>query len=158
MTIHNPPRVLILDAEKVISDTLCMVLNQSGYQARPVYGHVEAVAVAREFEPDVFLAEMFNRWDFNGCETAAELRTFLPEVRVAICSGSATAAPIYEDFRRRGYDFDIFAKPVHPNDLIARMRLYCSPGPIELPSIPLPRPPEPPEPRGFRGFLKRLGN
>ncbi len=34
---HVKPKVLVVDDERVIADTLAMILNQSGFQARAVY-------------------------------------------------------------------------------------------------------------------------
>ncbi|UWZ86620.1 response regulator [Occallatibacter riparius] len=122
MPVHKPMRVLILDDEKVIADTLCMVLNQSGYEARPAYDHASAMATAREFEPDVLITGFNNGCEENGCETAAELLTFLPHCYVFIFSGSASTAPVLEEFWQLGYRFDVLAKPVHPQDLLNQMR------------------------------------
>jgi DNA-binding NtrC family response regulator len=117
-------RVLILDDEKAIVDTLCMILNQRGYEARGVYTHDAAIATARTFEPDVFLTGFNNCCDQNGCETGAEVLAFLPECRVIVFSGTAAAAPVLEEFWMRGYKFDAFAKPLHPQDLINRLKEY----------------------------------
>jgi DNA-binding NtrC family response regulator len=117
-------RVLILDDERVIVDALCMVLNQSGYSAKGVYSHDRAIAIAHAFEPDVLLTGFNNCCDENGCETGAEVLTFLPQCRVMIFSGSAAAAPVVEEFSQRGYPFDVFAKPVHPQDLLDRLKKY----------------------------------
>ena len=122
MAVHKPMRVLILDDEKVIADTLCVVLNQSGYEARAAYDHASAMAVARQLEPDVLITGFNNCCEKNGGETAAEVLTFLPHCYVFIFSGSAAAAPALEEFWRRGYRFDVLAKPVHPQDLLEQMR------------------------------------
>ena len=34
---HVKPKVLVVDDERVIADTLAMILNQSGFQATAVY-------------------------------------------------------------------------------------------------------------------------
>ena len=65
----------------------------------------------------------------NGCETAAELLTFLPQCRVAIFSGSRAAVPVIEEYRLCGYDFDVLAKPLHPQDLLNWLRSHKPPAP-----------------------------
>ena len=44
------PRVLIVDEERVIADTLAIILTSSGYTARVAYSGEEGVAVARGFQ------------------------------------------------------------------------------------------------------------
>ncbi len=45
----NKPKVLVVDDERVIADTLVMILNQSGFDARAVYSGEGALELA----PDV---------------------------------------------------------------------------------------------------------
>jgi DNA-binding NtrC family response regulator len=129
MSAYKSTRVLILDDEPVIVDTLCMILNQCGFEALGVYGHNSALAASRQFQPHAFLTGFTNDCEVNGCETAAELLTLLPQCRVAIFSGSRAAGPVIEEYRRRGYDFDVLAKPLHPQDLLTWLRSYEPPAP-----------------------------
>ena len=122
-TAHTPKRLLILDDERVITDTLCIILKQHGYRTRGAYTHGQALAVAQVFQPDVFLTGFYNACDENGCETAAALLAFLPRCRVIVLSGSASAADTLKEYGERGYAFEVLAKPVHPQDLLERLRL-----------------------------------
>jgi DNA-binding NtrC family response regulator len=118
----QPKRVLVLDDERVIADVLSIVLSQSGYDARPAYNHSTAVAIAREFRPHLLITGFNNACEKNGCETAIEVLGLLPDCNVLISSGQAATAIALEDYRRRGYDFDVLAKPVHPDDLLEKVR------------------------------------
>ena len=153
MALHHPLRILILDDCAIIADTLCTVLNQSGYDARAVYRHADAITAAHEFQPDVFLTGFVNDCEVNGCQTAAEVLTFLPECRVIVFSGTAAAGPVIEEYRRRGYDFGVLAKPVHPQDFLEILRSYGPP--VLKPREPLPVL-VPRKPHTFRSLLKRL--
>jgi len=139
MTAHNPLRVLILDDERIIVDTLCVVLKQGGYDARGTYTHDSAVSLAREFQPDAFLTGFLNHCKQNGCETAAEVLTFLPKCRIFIFSGTSAAGPVIEDYRRRGYNFEIFAKPLHPEILLAGLRSLEPPATGLAETTPVPQ-------------------
>jgi ActR/RegA family two-component response regulator len=114
-------RVLILEDDRVITDTICIILKQLGYATRGTYTHSEAMTTAREFRPNILITSFNNLCEKNGCETALELLEFLPECRVFIWSGSAAAAPVLEDYRRRGYEFEVLAKPVCPDELLVRL-------------------------------------
>lgn len=115
-------RLLILDDERVLVDTLCMIVNDSGYEARVAYDHDTAMAIAREFKPDFFLTGFCNCCVENGSESIAEIQTFLPECRTLLFTGTASAVPVIEDYFRRGYEFQVFAKPRHPMDFLHWMR------------------------------------
>ncbi|WP_109485432.1 response regulator [Occallatibacter savannae] len=107
-------RLLVLDDERTIADTMCLIANQAGYEARPAYDHESAIAIAHEYRPDFFIFGFNNGWGKNGCETAIELEGFLPQCVLALFSGSSAAAPVLEEYRQRGREFQILPKPVHP--------------------------------------------
>lgn len=117
-------RLLVLDDERIIADTMCMIANHYGYEAKAAYNHSSAIAIAHEFHPDFFLTGFNNCSDENGCETAAIVLSFLPHCRIAIFSGSKNAVPVLQDFLDRGYDFDVLAKPVHPLDFVEWMKSH----------------------------------
>jgi len=123
MTASSSTRLLILDDERAIADTLCIVVNQNGYECRTAYTHSSAIAIAREFLPNVFLTGFNNLHEKNGCETALEVLTFLPLCRVMIFSGSAASAAAIIDYSRR-YGFEVLPKPLHPQVLLDALRLH----------------------------------
>ena len=45
------PKVLVADDERVIADTLAIILNQSGFEAKAVYSGEKAVETAKEWLP-----------------------------------------------------------------------------------------------------------
>ncbi len=70
------PKVLVVDDERVIADTLSMILNQSGFEARAVYSGEGALELAQSFAPDMLISDVINggfEWDrwrpsaFAGC-------------------------------------------------------------------------------------------
>jgi DNA-binding NtrC family response regulator len=121
MTAHNTARILILDDERCIVDTLCEILKQLGYESRGAYTHSTALSAAHEFQPNVFLTG-FNNVGKNGCETAIDILTFLPQCRVIIFSGCASTADALPYYRQRGLQFEVLSKPVHVHDLLALLR------------------------------------
>jgi len=114
-------RVLIADDERIIADTLGMILNQNGFEVTAVYGGQKAVEAARQFHPDVFLADVVMP-GMSGIEAAIQICAMVPGCRVLLLSGQAATADLLRDARVRGHDFEILLKPVHPNQLLARLR------------------------------------
>jgi CheY-like chemotaxis protein len=115
------PKVLVADDERVIADTLSMILNQSGFEARAVYSGEKAVEMAPAYEPDMLISDVIMA-DLNGIDTAIRIRALLPGIKVLLFSGQAATADLLEKARAKGYEFEILAKPVHPQDLLNKLR------------------------------------
>lgn len=115
------PKVLVADDERVIADTLAMILNQSGFDARAVYSGEKALELASTFEPDMLISDVIMA-DLNGIDAAIRIRSLLPSIKILLFSGQAATADLLEKARMQGYEFEILAKPVHPQDLLSRLR------------------------------------
>jgi CheY-like chemotaxis protein len=61
-------------------------------------------------------------FDLNGIEAAIRIRALLPQIKILLFSGQAATADLLERARSQGYEFEILAKPVHPQDLLSRLR------------------------------------
>jgi CheY-like chemotaxis protein len=115
------PKVLVADDERVIADTLAMILNQSGFEARAVYSGEKAVELAASFVPQMIICDVIMA-GLNGIDAAIRIRSLLPNSKILLFSGQAATADLLEKARAQGYEFEILAKPVHPQDLIACLR------------------------------------
>ena len=60
--------------------------------------------------------------DMNGIDAAINIRKFLPSCKILLFSGQAATAALLENARARGHQFEILKKPVHPQDLLAKLR------------------------------------
>jgi CheY-like chemotaxis protein len=111
----------VVDDERVIADTLAIILNQNGFDASAVYTGIGAVERAREFRPDLIISDVIMP-DMNGIEAAIHIRQILPGCKILLFSGQASTADLLEKARAQGHEFEILAKPVHPQDLLAKLR------------------------------------
>ncbi|MGD0976353.1 MAG: response regulator [Candidatus Korobacteraceae bacterium] len=114
-------KVLVVDDERVIADTLAIILNQHGFDALAVYTGTGAVEQARNIQPDLIISDVIMP-DMDGIEAAIRIRCFLPNCKILLFSGQAATADLLESARARGHEFEILAKPVHPQDLLAKLR------------------------------------
>lgn len=117
----NKPKVLVADDERVIADSLAMILNQSGFQALVAYTGERAVEMASEHAPDMLISDVI-MGGLNGIDAAIKIREILPSIKILLFSGQAATADLLEKARSQGYEFEILAKPVHPQDLLAKLR------------------------------------
>jgi CheY-like chemotaxis protein len=121
MHLGRKPRVLVVDDEQVIADTLAKILDLNGYDASAVYTGTAAVESARQLQPDLIISDVIMP-DMNGIEAAIRIRGFLPGCKILLFSGQAATADLLENARSQGHEFEILAKPVHPADLLAKLK------------------------------------
>ena len=121
MTEKPRPKVLVVDDERVIADTLAIILNQAGYDAGAVYSGTDAVQQATSTRPDLVISDVIMP-DMNGIDAAIRIRAALPSCKILLFSGQAATADLLENARQQGHEFEILAKPVHPQDLLAKLK------------------------------------
>lgn len=118
-------RVLVADDEKIIADTLVLILKSAGYVAAAAYTGETAIATAATFQPQLLITDVVME-PMNGIEAALQIKTMFPDCEVMLFSGQPTAAALLEEAEARGHSFEIWAKPVAPDDLIARVRTIAA--------------------------------
>jgi CheY-like chemotaxis protein len=121
MTDKAKLRVLVADDERVIADTLAIILNQAGYDASAVYSGNDAVTQAQALKPSLLISDVIMP-DMNGIDAAIKIRALVPTCKILLFSGQAATADLLENARLQGHEFEILAKPVHPQDLLAKLR------------------------------------
>ena len=117
----SKPKILVADDEQVIANTLAVILNQAGFEARAVYSGEDAIAALDGFQPDMLITDVIMT-GMNGIEAAIAVRARLPQCKVLLFSGQAATASLLEKARHEGHEFEILAKPIHPTDLLAKLR------------------------------------
>jgi len=120
-TNSSKPRVLVADDEQVIANTLAIILNQAGFDARAVYSGESAIETVDAFQPNMLISDVIMT-GMTGIEAAIEIRNRLPKCKILLFSGQAATADLLEKARAQGHEFEILAKPVHPTDLLAKLR------------------------------------
>jgi len=124
MQAPKRPKILVIDDEQVIADTLAKILDINGYDASPVYSGLAAIESARELRPDLIISDVILEvGTMNGIEAVIKIRDFLPSCKILLFSGQAVTADLLEDARSQGHNFEIVAKPVHPTELLAKLKM-----------------------------------
>ncbi len=115
------PRILVVDDEKVIADTIVQILNRNGFIAEPAYGGEEAIEKARRHCPELVLSDVLMP-QVDGVEAAIAIREHCPEARIILFSGQSATVEILARARERGHTFEFLPKPIHPTQLIKHLR------------------------------------
>jgi CheY-like chemotaxis protein len=121
MPVPTRTKVLVADDEKLIADTLALILNGEGFEARAVYSGDQVLAITESFEPDFLITDVMMP-DLNGIEAAIIVRAKLPACRVLLFSGQAATGDLLANARAQNHEFETLAKPVHPVELLAKIR------------------------------------
>jgi len=116
-----PTRILVVDDEPLIADTIVQILNRNGFIAEAAYGGREAIDTARRTNPELILSDVLMP-HVDGVEAAITIQKFLPATRIVLFSGQAATVEILARARQRGYQFELLAKPLHPTQLIKHLR------------------------------------
>jgi CheY-like chemotaxis protein len=110
-------KVLIADDERIIANTLALILNTSGYEAKAVYSGEKALELASEMSPDVLICDVI-LGGISGIDVAIHVAQHQPACKVVLFSGQAATADLLERAEADGHHFEILAKPIHPKVLL----------------------------------------
>lgn len=120
-TRPDPPRVYVVDDEWDIAETLAAILARNGFHAQAFHSPNRALVRALDQPPDILLTDVMMP-DLSGLDLAIALRRAGLPCRILLFSGQPEAASLVLDARHRGYDFELLDKPLHPLQLLLRLR------------------------------------
>jgi CheY-like chemotaxis protein len=113
-------RAFVVDDEWVIATTLAAILRSSGFQTTAFNDPLEALNAERE-APNLVISDVAMP-QLSGTEFAIRLKILYPACRVLLFSGQAESSDLLESARKQGHNFYLMSKPVHPIDLLRRIR------------------------------------
>jgi len=114
------PVVLVVDDESVIADTLAEILTRSGYKGVAQYDGDSALEAALLNPPEMLITDVVLP-GMTGIELAISMRRIFPECKIILFSGQASTADLLANARADGHHFTLLNKPLHPQDLLARV-------------------------------------
>jgi DNA-binding NtrC family response regulator len=116
-----PKRIFVVDDEQRIADSLALILRQSGCEANAFYNAQSALEQIESCCPDLVITDVAMP-GMNGVEMAILIRERHPACKILLFSGQASTLHLLEEVAQRGYDFELLAKPIHPKDMLAKVR------------------------------------
>jgi DNA-binding NtrC family response regulator len=113
---ESSKRLLVVDDERVIANTLAIIFSQAGFEAKAVYSAEEALQLLEDWIPqfaiiDVSLPAM------NGVDLAIRLKAENPECQLILFSGHGASGDLAAAAQQDGHFFELHAKPMHPIEL-----------------------------------------
>lgn len=114
-------KIIVVDDEPIIADTLVNILRGEGHDAFAVSTGESAISLTklmRPVRPDLLVTDVIMP-GMNGVETAKEMMKLAPTCRIILFSGQAASTDLVAKAEAEGYSFEILAKPINPNILLA---------------------------------------
>jgi CheY-like chemotaxis protein len=81
----------------------------------------DAIDSRERLRPDLLITDVVMP-GMTGIEAAIIARSRLPKCKILLFSGQAATADLLEAARSRGHEFEVLTKPVHPTDLLNKLR------------------------------------
>lgn len=129
MPKENALHIFVVDDEKAIAETLAIILGKSGFIATSFTDPLEALEKALVRSPGLLLSDVVMP-ALSGVDLAVQIKEKCPNCKILLFSGQAETTDLLTAARMQGHDFPLVAKPIHPADLIIRIReLICTGSP-----------------------------
>src|SRR5512135_669618 len=112
--VKTKGKILIVDDETVVRDSLGKWFSSEGYMANPVASARDALEAIQATEYDVALIDI-KMPGMDGMELQSRLREADPELTVIIMTGYASVETAVQALKRGAYDY--ITKPVDPDEL-----------------------------------------
>jgi DNA-binding NtrC family response regulator len=113
-TVKTKGKILIVDDELVVRDSLGKWFTSEGYQAKPVGSGREALEVIQQAEFDIALLDI-KMPGMDGMELQARLKDADPDLTVIIMTGYGSVETAVQALKRGAYDY--ITKPVDPDEM-----------------------------------------
>lgn len=117
-------KIIVVDDEPIIADTLVNILTGEGHEALAVSDGKSAIKWAEMVRPNAVVTDVIMP-GIDGVETAKQIMKLLPACRIILFSGQAASTDLLVRARAEGYSFEVLAKPINPDVLLET--LNCSP-------------------------------
>ncbi len=114
-------KIIVVDDEPIIADTLVSILAGEGHDALAVSQGESAVKWAKMVLPDAVISDVIMP-GMDGVETAKAIMKFLPTCRIILFSGQTASVDLLSKARAEGYTFEVLAKPINPDKLLEKLK------------------------------------
>src|ERR1700678_447608 len=124
----DKPTVYVVEDEPIIATTLAIILNAAGFDAMAFNSGEDCLRAAKSAPPAILITDV-SMPGIDGVELAIQFKTLHPDCKTLLLSGQASTEDLLVSANKRGHYFEIIAKPVHPKELLAKIKTLS-----ELPS------------------------
>ncbi|WP_263408432.1 response regulator [Terriglobus tenax] len=111
-------RILVVDDEHLVADTLRIIFRENGFDARAVYSAEDGLTAARDFHPNLLLCDV-NMPGEDGVSLASRLSEEQPGCRILLFTGYySLMKSLLDRSRTQAHPWSVLTKPLHPTELL----------------------------------------
>jgi CheY-like chemotaxis protein len=111
-------RILVVDDDRLVADTLTLIFAKSGFDARSAYSADEALECARIFNPDLLLCDI-SMPGRDGLALVCDITRELPSCRIIVLTGFySNLKGVREQSDKLARPVSILTKPCQPSELL----------------------------------------
>lgn len=111
-------RVLVVDDDRLVADTLTLIFSKSGFESRAAYSAGHALELAREHEPNLLLCDV-TMPDRGGLELANDIAREFPDCRIIMLTAFySNLKSVREQASKLARPMGILTKPCQPAELL----------------------------------------
>jgi CheY-like chemotaxis protein len=112
-------RILVVDDEQLVADTLGLIFRKHDFDARVAYSGEEALSIARTFGPELILCDI-TMPGFDGLQLMKTIAREFPECHVLVLTGhhQADLSAVRDQARKMPRPVGILTKPCNPAELL----------------------------------------
>jgi CheY-like chemotaxis protein len=112
------PRILIVDDDRLVADTLSLVFRVNGFESEARYNAAEGLDFARSFSPSLLLTDVTMPGE-SGLDLADAVHREVPDCKLLMLTAyesNNSHVQMHSELTRR--PIRVLFKPVRPEDLI----------------------------------------
>jgi len=111
-------RVLVIDDDHLVADTLNLIFQANGYDSEAVYSAAEALIRARTFSPELLLCDI-TMPEETGLQLAEKLQQEMPNCKLLMLTAySSNAIKVEQHVSRTHRPIKLLSKPCRPETLL----------------------------------------
>ncbi len=111
-------RVLIVDDDRLVADTLCLIYRANGFDSEARYSAATGFEFAQSFAPALMLCDV-TMPEESGLQLARRVREALPGVQLLLLTAyPGNALEVQEHATQLHTPLKLLSKPCRPDDLL----------------------------------------
>jgi DNA-binding response OmpR family regulator len=116
--MHTMQKVLIVDDDRLVADTLALIFGKNGFEAKAVYSADQALICARDFTPHLLLCDV-TMPGRDGLALVDDVSHELPCCRILVLTGFySNLKSVRERASKLERRVGILTKPCQPSELL----------------------------------------
>ncbi len=111
-------RVLVVDDDRLVADTLTLIFQRNGFVAKAAYSAEEALRSSREFLPHLLLCDV-TMPERDGLSLVEDMTREMPACRILVLTGFYSNLKIVREHASKlSRPLGILTKPCQPSELL----------------------------------------